>query len=226
MTGSSLAFSVLFLVGLAGSVAVMGHAATHWRGRGQMALVAGRRIHLAWLYLLVPLALFAGLVAIRPGSAIAELVELYARGIAVDQGRGLGPGLWMVVWLGVVLGPVTAGVVHVTMEYPERTDLYYGTALVYLATLAVLFLWGLSYRTVGVPLAFGDADRALVFRYGAPAVFMLPYGVCAYTVGRALYYRDGRLLTWTLLAWAVVILQALFYMWYALERFLGGGPWG
>lgn len=204
------AFVVLFLLGLTVSLAIMVAA----RVERVAVQPPGDRtlLRAGVLAVVVPLLAVGVLLMAHPREPLQVLVLVYANGVAVDYTVGV--GAWTVAWLAFLFGPPTVAYVYLTAAYPERAAQYFAAVGVYLVVLVGLFLYGLYFQTDYEPLYLGDPARSIRADDWIHALFQVPFGVAAYTIGEAGYYRDRRLLSWLLVLWSPVALQGGFLVWY------------
>lgn len=225
MTGPftpSGAFVALFLLGLVASLATIGVLAL-WRPPTARWFEETDPLVGAGVYVLGPLAVLGLLLVRHPREPLEVLSMLYGNGISLAP--GLEVGAWTVAWLVVVFAPPTAGVVHLAREYPGRVTRVVDAVLVYVAVVVGLFLYGLYFQTTGQPLYLGNPSWSARADDWLHALFQLPFGVAAYTLGQAALTGDRRLVAWLLVVWSSVVLQGLFLVWYTYTAVLPGGMW-
>lgn len=213
-------FLTLFLLGLTAALVGMGYAAL--RRPAPPPWISGPALA-AGAYILVPIVVFVVLLARQPHDPLTILATVYGRGIYLDP--AIGTGVWTVVWVVLLFGPTTAVIVHIAHEYPDRVDHYVNAVLVYLVVLVVLVLYGLHFRTAGEPLYLGDPSWSIRGDDWIHSLYQVPFGVAAYTIGQAAYYRARRLVAWLLVLWSPVVLQGLLLVWYTFTVVERGGAW-
>ncbi|MDZ7730574.1 MAG: hypothetical protein U5K37_06175 [Natrialbaceae archaeon] len=202
-------FTILYLIGLVGSLAGIGWALA----QDPREVLPGWQLPVgAGVAIVGPLAATLGLLWWQTPALRESVIILLERGYYVEP--YLGAGLWMPTLVVFLLGPISFGTIGLVLSDRDRRLPVVAGALVAIGITTAYVLWGLYYQVPTMPIYLwtaGPVIRADHLLYG---IYLLPFTIGAYAIGRTAAAGEGRRCTWTVLTWSSIILQLIGFVWH------------